>query len=114
VNVLYGSATGITDQGNQFWNQGSPGIPEDPEKNDGFGRELGTGDLNADGYLDLVIGVADESIGAIIHAGGLHVFLGSAAGLTASGTQFWSQDSPGILDGAEKGDRFGRWFGTSG
>ena len=37
----------------------------------------------------------------------MHVLYGSAAGLTATGSQQWSQNSAGIADSVETGDRFG-------
>ncbi|HEV8394625.1 MAG TPA: hypothetical protein VGQ37_10140 [Vicinamibacterales bacterium] len=40
VNVLYGSALGLTTAGNQLWHQGSPDIGGDPEAWDRFGLSL--------------------------------------------------------------------------
>jgi hypothetical protein len=40
VNVLYGSALGLTTTGNQIWHQGSPDIGGDPEAGDYFGWAL--------------------------------------------------------------------------
>jgi hypothetical protein len=37
----------------------------------------------------------------------VHVLYGSASRLTATGDQFWNQDSVGILDAAEGYDHFG-------
>jgi hypothetical protein len=45
-----------------------------------------------------------------VDGGGVNVIYGSATGLTAAGgpgNQFWSQDSQGIEDFADSGDRFG-------
>jgi hypothetical protein len=44
-------------------------------------------------------------------AGGMNVIYGSAAGLAAAGNQFWTQDTPGILDTAEEADNFGCYVG---
>jgi len=109
VNVIYGSATGLTDVGNQFWNQDSPNIPDEPESGDKFGRfPLGVGDMNADGYEDIAIGAISETLNSKREGGVVQVLLGSSGGLTDVGNQFWNQDSPGILDQVEWGDRFGR------
>ena len=108
VNVLYGSAAGLSSPGNQFWNQDSPGIDDDPEYGDLFGRSLAPADFNADGYADLAIGVLGESVGTVVSAGAVEVLYGSASGLTATGSQLWSQDSTDILDQADTYDRFGR------
>ena len=54
---------------------------------------------------DLAVGVPAESIGSVA-AGGLNMIYGSAAGLTSTGNQLWSQDSSGVQDAAEAGDQF--------
>ena len=64
-------------------------------------------DFNNDGFDDLAIGIPAEDIGAITGAGAVNLLLGSAAGLTAAGDQFWHQDVAGVLDTAEAGDQFG-------
>jgi len=40
VNVLYGSRTGLTTDGDQLWTQDSPGIPGASEAGDHFGKAL--------------------------------------------------------------------------
>src|SRR5207247_2039833 len=109
VQVMYGSAAGLSATGNQFWTQDSPGILDQAETQDLFGRSLGTGDFNGDGFTDLAIGAPHEALANVGNiAGAVNVLYGSAAGLTDVGNQFWTQDSPGILDQAEGGDLFGR------
>ena len=105
VNVILGSAAGLSAAGNQFWSQNSAGISETAEAGDSFGAALAAGDLNADGRDDLAVGVPAESIGAVA-AGGLNLIYGSAGGLTSTGNQLWSQDSPNVQDVAEAGDQF--------
>jgi len=108
VNVIYGSAGGLTAAGNQFWNQNSAGIADAAEASDQFGHALASNDFNGDGYDDLAIGVPLENVGAIVDAGAVNVIYGSAAGLVAAGNQFWNQNSPGpIADMSEGGDNFG-------
>jgi hypothetical protein len=106
--VLYGTPIGLTSSGNQLWTQDSPGIKDQAEAHDQFCRHAGVGDYNADGYQDLAVGVVSEDIGNIPDAGIVNVIYGSASGLTAAGTQLWSQDSPDILGQAEYLDAFGR------
>ena len=103
VHVLYGSGTGLTATGSQLWSQDSPGIAGAPEAGDIFGFALAAGDFNGDGAADLAIGAPGENS----FAGVVHVLYGSGTGLTASGSQLWSQDSPGIASAAEAGDGFG-------
>jgi hypothetical protein len=91
----------------QVFSQGSPGIFGDPEGGDILGAALTTGNFDNDGFADLAIGVPGESIGSVPGAGGINVLYGSGSGLTATGSQFWSQDSQGIVGVAESEDFFG-------
>ena len=88
VNVLYGSATGLTASGDQFWTQNSTGVLDDAEAGDAFGSSLANGDFNNDGFSDLAIGVPSEDVaGPVANAGAVSVLYGSATGLTDDGNQ---------------------------
>ena len=105
VNVIYGSANGLTSAGNQVWQQGENGMLDTPEQNDQFGNSLASGDLNGDGFADLVVGAAGENLHFEPNAGAFSVILGSPSGLTSAGNQFWSRDNFGQPAGAN--DYFG-------
>jgi hypothetical protein len=109
VQLLYGSTGGLTAAGSQLWSQDSPGVGGVAEAGDGFGGALAAGDFNADGRADLAVGVPSENAtaGMVYGPGVVHVLYGSASGLTAAGSQLWSQDSPGVAGVAEAGDGFG-------
>ena len=107
VHVLKGSASGLTAAGSQYFSQATSGIFGDPVASDHFGASLAIGDFGGSSHGDLAIGVPDDDAGALADTGGVHVLPGSAAGLTATGSQYWNQDSAGITDAAEAGDRFG-------
>jgi disulfide bond formation protein DsbB len=108
VQVLYGSARGLTASRAQLWTQDSPGVPEDSEFEDEFGTALAARDLNDDRATDLAVGVPGEDLGTAADAGAVVVLYGAqAAGLTATGAQLWTQDSPGVPGAAELGDIFG-------
>jgi hypothetical protein len=56
---------------------------------------------------DLAIGVPRERVGSRQGAGMVNVIYGTTAGLTATGAQGWTRDSPGINGAAEAFDGFG-------
>ena len=98
VHILYGSAKGLTAQGNQVFHQDSPGVQETAEGSDVFGCALTTGDFNGDGFVDLAIGAPGEALGSIGSAGIVHILYGSAK---------FHQDRPGVQETAEEDDTFG-------
>jgi FG-GAP repeat len=106
VNVIYGSANGLTDAGNQLLTQiftRAGGNPSEP--GDRFGSALAGGDFNGDGRADLAVGVPGEDLGTAADAGMVMVFYGSATGLThinPSGTvDVWTQASVGVPGDAQ-------------
>ncbi|TMA55017.1 MAG: hypothetical protein E6J75_12885, partial [Deltaproteobacteria bacterium] len=106
VNVLFGGPRGISALRNQFWNQ-SRNLQGAAERGDHFGAALAAGDFNSDGFVDLAVGVPREDVGPVVDAGAVNVLYGTRHGLTFTGTQFWNQNRPGVLDFSERGDRFG-------
>ncbi len=107
VNVLHGSASGLTSTGSQqFW-QGAAGVAGMAEAGDFFGASLAAGDFNNDSFVDLVAGVPFESIGSIAGAGAVDVLGGTAGGLTGAGSRAFWQGVFGVPGTAEAGDLFG-------
>jgi hypothetical protein len=109
VNVLYGSAQGLTPEGDQLWYQRGPVVKGDPGPDENFGGALAAADFNADGYDDLAIGIPGDIVGELIGAGGIIVLYGSPDGLQAVTPehQLWSQATTDVDGNAEAGDRFG-------
>lgn len=107
VNVLYGSETGLTSEGNQLWHEDAPGVPDVGETSDLWGFSLAAADFDGDGYDDLAVGAPFEDIGTERNAGAVTVLFGSGAGLSPEGAQAWTQDSAGVADASEAGDQFG-------
>ncbi|MEB3357398.1 MAG: hypothetical protein VKK04_11785, partial [Synechococcales bacterium] len=83
VNVIYGSFSGLSTVGNQFWTQDTLGVLDVAEAFDRFGASLAVHDFNGDGYDDLAIGVPGEDIGTAVNTGGVNILYGSVNGLVA-------------------------------
>jgi hypothetical protein len=90
VHVIYGTSSGLTATDAQVWYQSdlaSDSMVGDVADNDMFGYALTSGDFDADGYADLVIGVPGEDLGSTNNfesAGVAHEMEGGASGLTDS------------------------------
>src|SRR5205823_2487626 len=84
VNVLYGSATGLTDDGAQSWSRDTSGVKGNAQAMGHFGYSLAAGDLNGDGKADLAIGAPNETVGTVAGAGTVNVLYGSHKGLTTT------------------------------
>lgn len=106
VNVLYGSESGLLGAGSQLWHQDMAGVADRPEIYDQLGFDLGAGDFNGDGLMDLAIGVPSEGL-LTADEGAAHILYGSPGGLSSAGAQLWTQASPGVRDEPERGDMFG-------
>lgn len=91
--------------------QNSTGVPGTAEELDQFGSSLAAGDLDGDGYADLVVGTPSESIGDREHVGAATVVWGSKSGLSGgsslpspSGLTEYGGYSSGIATGDFNGD----------
>src|SRR6266508_2342667 len=107
VTVLYGSASGLTAAGSQQLTQDTAGVPGAAESEDAFGEALATGDFNGNGIDDLGVGAPSEDVGAAMDGGAVNVLPGTAGGLTGSGSQQFTEDTPGVTGVTEGGDHFG-------
>ena len=97
IYVYYGSATGLN-PGSADW------IAVSDSPGDEFGRTAGAaGDVNGDGYADVVIG----AYGHDDYTGKIYVYYGSATGLTPGPADWTSL-------GENRGDRYGRVVSPAG
>jgi hypothetical protein len=105
--VLYGSSGGLLPAGSQLWSQSSTGVPGIEQAGDQIGWSMTAGDFDGDGHSDLVLGNPFDNVASATDAGTATVLYGSALGLTASGSQLLSQNSPNVPGNAESNDIFG-------
>jgi hypothetical protein len=111
VNVIYGSAAGLTSTGNPLWSQDSADVLDASQKDDEFGFAVAPGDFNGDGFADLAVGVPYEDTNQE-DSGAVNVLYGTSNGLSAAGNQFWTRDSDGIIGEERQDAEFGRALAT--
>jgi hypothetical protein len=109
-DVLHGAEGGLqtTSPPDRLWSQDSPDVHDRAQADDVFGGDVSIGDLNGDGFGDLVVGVLGEDPFRT-DAGAAQVFYGSPQGVqaVAPDDQLWTQDSPGVEDIEEANDFLG-------
>lgn len=106
VSITYGSASGPASTTGITQNTGN--VPGSSEKGDAFGWDLDLGDVNGDGYQDLVVSTPNEDLGSVTNAGMVTVMYGSASGInTSTGLQSFAQSTAGVPGTDEKSDLFG-------
>ncbi|MER5796601.1 FG-GAP and VCBS repeat-containing protein [Streptomyces sp. NPDC001980] len=106
VAITYGSVSGPAKA--TMFNQNTSNVPGASEKGDGFGWEIDLGDVNGDGYADLVVSAPNENIGSKANTGQVAVLYGSKTGINlASGAQSFAQSTAGVPGDDEKNDLFG-------
>ncbi|MGW3985508.1 FG-GAP-like repeat-containing protein [Streptomyces sp. NPDC004830] len=115
ITVWYGGPNG-PDPAQQptVVHQDTAGVPGAGEADDAFGSAVSTGDINGDGYADVVVSAPGEDVGTARDAGSVTVLFGSASGLrTATGVKSYTQNTAGVPGTAEAGDRFGSSLGLT-
>ncbi len=85
--VLYGSGSGLTASGLQVWHPGLLG-----DRSEYLGSAVVAGDFDGDGWDDLGLVASAPVAGGDPGATLLHIVPGSAAGLTATGSQILDAD----------------------
>lgn len=112
VHVLPGRlGAGLGAEAGASYSQNTPGVPGLVERGDRFGAALAAGDVTGDGSADLAVGAPGENgtaSGPEPRGKGAVLFLpGSSTGLSGAGSQFWSQNSFGVLGVGGNHDNFG-------
>lgn len=105
VQVNYGSSSGITTTGQQVFHRDTPGILGGYDQfNTRFAIATAAGDVNGDGFDDLVIG-APGARDTAPGSGAFHILYGSSRGITTTNSSLIGQSFAGVSD--RNGDEFG-------
>lgn len=113
VVVRYGSPSGLDAGRTSVVSQGLPSVPGEPEVRDRFGATLAAGDLDDDGYYDLLVGAPDESPAGMLRVGTVTAIFGGEQMLHENKT---ARLAPGIASiGFDAMDRqsFGSALGVA-
>lgn len=111
VNVLYGTAGGLTTTGAQLWGQASKGIKGEAGNFDLFGAALGAGSFGLGGQADLAAGAPCDDIVPgdfdSTRGGSVGVLYGGPDGLGPANDQLWHEGSPGVSSQPDGDESFG-------
>ncbi|GHH76940.1 hypothetical protein GCM10018793_24010 [Streptomyces sulfonofaciens] len=111
ITVLPDSATGPAATGARTVHQDTSGVPGSAEAGDAMGASVAVGDVDLDGYADVLTGLPGEDItrdgAARTDAGSTVLLKGTASGVTGTGAQALTQDTAGMPGVSESGDHHG-------
>jgi FG-GAP repeat/FG-GAP-like repeat len=100
IQVFYGNATGLGARHTTILGStvGAAGL---------FGWSLAAGDVNHDGFADVVVGAPDAIVSGRLYAGKVVVFAGGKHGLSAAHRRVLSEASRHVPGAVATGDQFG-------
>lgn len=107
VSILFGSGSGITATGDQYFDHATPGVAGSPKAYASFGKATATGDFNGDGRDDLAVGSPGMNVSGLPGAGSINVLYGTSNGLSVAGDQLWHRDVAGVARDPGASDGFG-------
>ncbi|MCI3928715.1 FG-GAP repeat protein [Streptomyces sp. AN091965] len=103
--VSYGSATGTSTARADVLSQSSASVPGVSEAGDRFGAQTASGDVDGDGYDDLVVTAPGEAVTGHANAGAVTILWGGSRGLGKTATALTNTaDDPGFGRDAAIGD----------
>jgi hypothetical protein len=101
VTVIPGSTTGWNLSKPFYLSQDSPGVPEEAEADDQFGRNILLRDFDQDGRAELVVAAPHDDVGKApivrTDAGTVTIFRGSTAGVSTTGVRLITPTSTRMM-----------------
>lgn len=111
VVIAVGAPDGLLPRAVLF--QGSPvfGIPDLVQAGEVFGYSIAAGDVDGDGYDEIVVGSPHQNIAGVSNieenAGAIFIIRGAAMGIATSGHQFISRQTSGVPGSPQRVGQFG-------
>ncbi|MGR8008757.1 FG-GAP-like repeat-containing protein [Streptomyces hypolithicus] len=111
VTAVFGSSAGLTSAGTKTVHQDTTSVPGTGETGDDMGASVSVGDVDLDGYADILTGLPGENLTrsdvSYVNAGATLLLRSTSTGPTGTGAATYSQDTSGVPGAAETEDRFG-------
>ncbi|HEY8059716.1 MAG TPA: peptidoglycan DD-metalloendopeptidase family protein [Acidimicrobiales bacterium] len=112
VLILRGRAAtgvrpGLRGDGSAEFSADTPLVAGDGRAGDQLGITVAVGDVQGDGFADVVAGAVGQDVGGARDAGAIVVLRGSAQGVRPAGSRFLHADSTAVAGTAQPGDRLG-------
>ena len=114
-DIVYipGTRSGLTGAGSMRFSQSTAGVPGVAQPFDSAGTAVAVGDLNGDGYADIVFGIPVDVVLTGAKVGSVIVLRGTKSGPTATGAVRLSEKTPGVPGGAPALSEFGSALHTA-
>lgn len=106
VTAVFGSPGGLSAAGAVLIHKDSPSIRGVAAAGDRFGHSVATGDIDGDGFVDIVAGVPGDSVSGNAAAGSVAVLFGNPRGVGSRDLRV-TRDSPGIKGRSATNARWG-------
>jgi hypothetical protein len=105
--TIEGNRPGLRGDGSVELHADTPVVVGDGRAGDQLGISVAVGDVQGDGFADVVVGAIGRDVGRAADAGALLVLRGSANGIRPSGSRQLTLDTAGIAGNGRAGDRLG-------
>ena len=102
-----GTRPGLRGEGSAEFGADTPMVAGDGRAGDLMGITLAMGDVQGDGFADVVVSAVGRDVTGATDAGALYVLRGSAQGIRPAGSRYLHADSTDVAGTAQPGDRLG-------